>query len=106
MLDPFDALTGDAPPPPDLPVPRRVVAAPREWGDPIAKEWERSPECRRTRRWQPDEFVYVDGMPLVYSATAHGVAVVHLPGGGALPPGELAARGHSVVMPLHVRIEE
>ena len=58
----------------------------------------------RTRCWSDDEFIRVNGWPLVYSL--HGGELrVRLPGGRAMTPDELRAAGAAVVYPQRIHIE-
>ena len=58
----------------------------------------------RTRRWEQDEFMIVDGLNMVYTA-AHNIGdtIVHLPGGINLSVDRLIAQGRRVTPPKVMR---
>jgi hypothetical protein len=59
----------------------------------------------RTRPWHPDEYLHVDGLPVVYDTDGHGITLVHLPGGGSATLVEIAAAGFAIHMPRTLRTE-
>jgi hypothetical protein len=60
---------------------------------------------RRTRPWTPEEFIYVDGQPRVYTVK-HNALIVRLPGGMAVHVNTLRSMGCRVTMPTTLRTND